>query len=98
MNEEIKSKINDLFVECIKNGKSIIVVPCDAESYGIGIGGNTNDLFTTMASLIKSVKGGDERDPSKTLLYNIIMDAISINFSPNEIVEEVDERVNKLIP
>lgn len=98
MSEEVKIKINELFAECIKSGKSIVVVPCDAESYGIGIGGNTSDLFATMALLIKSVKGGDEHDPSKTLLYNIIMDAVSINFSPNEIVEEIDRRVNKLIP
>ena len=98
MNEEVKTKINELFAECIKSGKSIIAVPCDATSYGIGIGGNTNDLFTTMASLIKSVKAGDKSDPSKALLYDIIMDAISISFTPNEIVAEIDERVNKLIP
>jgi len=98
MNDQIKTKINELFAECIKNSKSIIVIPCSAESYGIGIGGNTNDLFTTMVSLIKDVKKGDERDPSKTLLYNIIMDAISINFTPKEIGEQVDHRIDKLIP
>ena len=98
MNDEIKAKINELFVECIKNSKSLIVVPCDATSYGIGIGGNTQDLFTTITSLIKSVKAGDKSDPSKALLYDIIMDAISISFTPDEIVQEIDERVDKLIP
>lgn len=98
MNEEVKKKVTELFAECIKSGKSIIAVPCDATSYGIGIGGSTQDLFTTMASLFKSVKAGDKSDPSKALLYDIIMDAISISFTPNEIVQEIDERVDKLIP
>jgi hypothetical protein len=98
MNDQIKTKINELFAECIKAGRSIIAIPCDANSYGIGIGGNTHDLFTTLASVIKSGKTGERDDPSKALLYDLIMDAVSINFSPNEIVEEIDRRINKLIP
>jgi len=98
MDETINQKIRELFIECMKCNKSLVAIPCDGESYGIGVGGSTHDLFTTFASLIKSVKEGEKKDPSKVLLYDIIMDAISINFTPNEIVEEIDKRVNKLIP
>lgn len=98
MDENINEKVRELFIECMKGNKSLICIPCDKESYGIGIGGNTHDIFTSMASLIKSAKEGDKSDPSKVLLYDIILDAISINFSPNEIVAEIDERINKLIP
>ena len=98
MDENINEKVRELFIECMKSNKSLVCIPCNKESYGIGIGGITHDIFTTFASLIKSVKEGDKSDPSKTLLYDILMDAISINFSPNEIVAEIDERVNKLIP
>ena len=98
MDETINQKIRELFIECMKSGQSLVAIPCNSESYGIGIGGNTHDLFTTFASIIKSVKGGETSDPSKVLLYDIIMDAISINFSPNEIVEEIDKRIDKLIP
>lgn len=98
MDEAINQKIRELFIECMKSNKSLVAIPCNDQSYGIGVGGNTHDLFTTFASLIKSVKDGEKNDPSKVLLYDIIMDAISINFTPNEIVEEIDKRVNKLIP
>jgi len=98
MNEEINKKIKEIFVECIKSNRSIASVICNSDSYGLALGGNTHDIFTTFASLFKSVKDGDKSDPSKVLLYDIIMDAISINFTPNEIVKEIDDRVNKLIP
>lgn len=98
MDEAINQKVRELFIECMKTGQSLVAIPCNEESYGIGIGGNTHDIFTTIASLIKSVKDGEKSDPSKVLLYDIIMDAISINFTPDEIVEEIDKRVNKLIP
>lgn len=98
MNENINQKIKELFIECMKSNQSLVAIPCNEKSYGIGIGGNTHDLFTTFASLIKSVKEGEKGDPSKVLLYDIIMDAISINFTPNEIMEEIDKRVDKLIP
>ena len=98
MDENINQKIRELFIECMKSNKSLVAIPCDGNSYGIGIGGNTHDIFTSIASLFKSVKDGDKSDPSKILLYDIILDAISINFTPSEISAEIDERVNKLIP
>jgi hypothetical protein len=99
--ESNKSKLDkvmrELFIECLKEGKSLITMTCSRKSYGIGLGGNTQDMFSSIASLIKDVKEGRIDNPQKGILGDMILDSVTANYTPMEIADEMEGRIDKFI-
>ena len=100
-NESNKSKLDkvmrELFIECLKEGKSLVTMTCSRKSYGLGLGGNTQDMFSSIASLVKDVKEGRIDNPQKGILGDMILDAVTANYTPMEIADEMEKRIDKFI-
>ena len=100
-NESNKSKLDkvmrELFIECLKEGKSLVTMTCSRKSYGLGLGGNTQDMFSSIASLVRDVKEGRIDNPQKDILGNMILDAVTANYTPMEIADEMEKRIDKFI-
>ena len=97
-NSEMDDAVRDLFATALKSRKSVVALICSKTSYGIALGGDTNDMMTSFASVLKDGKAKADMNPSKATLYEMLMDAISVAFTPDELIKEMDSRVNKYIP
>jgi len=95
---EMDAAMRDLFAAALKSRKSVVALICGATSYGIALGGDVNDMMTSFASILKDGKANVDPNPSKNTLYEMLLDAISMAFTPDELIAEMDKRVNKFIP
>lgn len=95
---EMDDAMRNLFMASLKSNKSVVALVCGETNYGIALGGNTNDMMTSFASVLKDGKAKVAMNPSKSTLYEMLMDAISVAFTPDELIKEMDGRVNKYIP
>lgn len=98
VNQEMNDAIRNLFTAALKSDKSVVALIGNETNYGIALGGNTNDMMTSFASILKDGKAKVNPNPSKSILYEMLLDAISIAFTPDELIKEMDGRVNKYIP
>ena len=95
---EMDAAMRDLFAAALKSRKSVVALICGATSYGIALGGDTSEMMTLFASILKDGKTNTDPNPSKSTLYEMLMDAIAMAFTPDELIKEMDGRVNKFIP
>lgn len=98
VSSEMDAAIRNLFAVSLKSDKSVVALVCDETNYGIALGGNTNDMMTVFASVLRDGKAKANMNPSKSILYEMLLDAVSVAFTPDELIKEMDGRVNKYIP
>lgn len=98
VSSEMDAAIRNLFAVSLKSNKSVVALVCSETNYGITLGGDINDATSAFASILRDGKAKVNMNPSKSILYEILLDAVSIAFTPDELVKEMDGRVNKYIP
>ena len=98
MTNEMDAAMRNLFTAALQSRKSVVALICGETSYGIALGGDTSDMMTSFASILKDGKAKVDMNPSKATLYEMLLDAISVAFTPDELIKEMDGRVNKFIP
>lgn len=94
--DPIGEVIEKLSFACMMNRKSFVGIIGDADGYGTALIGSPNDLITAIASIIRAAKLG-KADKGAALINDMILDAITVNYTPNEILDVMDKRINNLI-
>lgn len=94
--EEIKQKGMELLGTVAEKGCSAILILSD-EKCGIVVAhGNSSDLCAVMHTCFEAYKSG-EGTPSQIAFADMILDVISMNFSPSQMIKEMNKHINELI-
>ena len=95
--EEIDELFKKLMNVLAKKGIHMLAVLSGEHVGSIGIVGNTAKIRNSVLSAFEAVKRG-EANSGQQELVDIILDVISIHFSPSQMAKIMAIRVDKIIP
>lgn len=94
--DKMKEKGVALLTTAVDEGCSVILIYADEENGVVVVHGNSVDLCATMHTCMEAYKTG-KGTTSQLAFADMIMDVIAVNFTPDQMVAEMNKHINNLI-
>lgn len=94
--EEIKQKGIEFLTTVAEKDCSTILIYADEKNGVVVVHGNSVDLCATLHTCMEAYKTG-KGTTSQLALADMIMDVIAVNFTPDQMVKEMDKHINNLL-
>ena len=93
---KMKEKGVDLLTTAVDEGCSVILIYTDEKNGVVVVYGNSVDLCAAMHTYFEAYKTGNGTESQKAFA-DMVLDVISVNFTPDQMAEEMNKRIDKLI-
>ena len=94
--DKMKEKGVALLTTAVDEHCSVILIYADEENGVVVVYGNSVDLCAAMHTCFEAYKTGNGTESQKAFA-NMIMDVIAVNFTPDQMVKEMDKHINNLL-
>lgn len=94
--DKMKEKGVALLTTAVDEDCSVILIYADEENGVVVVYGNSVDLCAAMHTCFEAYKTGNGTESQKAFA-DMVLDVISVNFTPNQMTEIMNKHINKLI-
>jgi len=94
--DKMKQKGVELLTTAVDENCSVILIYTDEKNGVVVVYGNLADLCAAMHTCFEAYKTGNGTESQKAFA-DMIMDVISVNFTPDQMMEEMNKHINQLI-
>jgi len=94
--DKMKEKGVSLLTTAVDEGCSTILIYTDENDAVVVVYGNSVDLCAAMHTCMEAYKTGKGTE-SQLALADMIMDVIAVNFTPDQMIKEMDKHINNLL-
>ena len=94
--DKIKKKGVEFLSTVAEEGCSTILIYADEKNGVVVAHGNSSDLCAVMHTCFEAYKTG-EGTPSQIAFADMVLDVVSMNFTPDQMTEELNKHINELI-
>ena len=94
--EKMKQKGAELLTTAVDENCSVILIYTDEKNGVVVVYGNSVDLCAAMHTCFEAYKTGNGTESQKAFA-DMIMDVIVVNFTPDQMMEEMNKHINQLI-
>ena len=94
--DKIKKKGVEFLSTVAEEGCSTILIYADEENGVVVVYGNSVDLCAAMHTCFEVYKTGNGTESQKAFA-DMVLDVISVNFTPDQMVEEMNKHINNLL-
>ena len=94
--DKMKEKGVALLTTAVDEGCSVILIYADEDNGVVVVHGNSVDLCAAMHTCFEAYKTG-KGTISQKAFADMIMDVIAVNFTPDQMVKEMDKHINNLL-
>lgn len=94
--DKMKEKGVALLTTAADENCSVILIYADEDNGVVVVHGNLVNLCAAMHTCFEAYKTG-KGTTSQLALANMIMDVISVNFTPDQMVQKMNKHINQLL-